>query len=113
VYALSKWLENSRNVGKSLQVEIDKLENKIARLRQESQKHPGVFDEIRLNGLLNNLRDELQKNSAFQHQCLDKQTEFEQKALSLVSLYNDRIVRDLDPSEISSESGLLNYRLNE
>lgn len=65
------------------------LDSQIASIRRN--KEPGVFDQLRLNHLLNDLKDHLEKNSALQHAWTDTQKEQEQKGLSLISLLNDRI----------------------
>lgn len=113
VLTLSKWLENCKTERKSLDDEIEKLKGKIGELRQATQNGSNVFDDIRLKGLLNDLKDKLEKNSALQHEWDEKQKEFEQKALSLISLYNDRIDSDLESTNPASEPSLLAFKLNE
>ena len=121
VSALSQWLENARSQLRQLQSEIEGLERKIAKLRQGPSENINVLDEIRLKGLLNDLKDKLEKKSDLQHQWDEKQGEFEQKALSLVSLYNDRInfvLANADltadtvrlPSEVNNLAGLIQKR---
>ncbi len=92
---LSKWLEKTRFEKQKIQSEIEKLETKINALRKNTSENTNVFDEIRLKRLLNSLKENLEKNSSLQHQWDDKQKDFEQKALSLVSLYNDKIEMEL------------------
>ncbi len=113
VSSISKWLDSCQAEMKSLQNDIGKLEKKIARLREENRNGSGVIDEFRLKGLLNELRDKLEKNSDLQHQWDEKQKEFEQKAMSLISLYNSRIDNDLQGADLSSQPSQLNLTLNE
>ena len=113
VATLSTWLENCQNETKGLQTEIENLEGKIAKLRDKTRDGSGVIDEFRLKGLLNDLKDKLEKNSNLEHQWDDKQKEFEQKAMSLVSLYNDRIDSDLQTADSSTQSSRLNSTFNE
>ncbi|HTC19846.1 MAG TPA: hypothetical protein VK859_03300, partial [bacterium] len=63
VMDLSKGLEAGQDDLDVLKGNIDRLENKITELRQNSQKDSNVFDEIRLKGLLNDLKDDLEKSS--------------------------------------------------
>lgn len=113
VSSLSAWLKNCQTEGKSLQTDIEKLEEKIAKLREKNKDGSGVIDEFRLKGLLNDLKDKLEKNADLQHQWDDKQKEFEQKAMSLVSLYNDRIDSDLQKNDASTQPSRLNSTFNE
>jgi prefoldin subunit 5 len=112
VMDLSKGLENEQDDLNSLKNEIDLLENKITELRQNSEKSSNVFDEIRLKGLLNDLKDDLEKSSDLQHLQDDKEKEFEQKALSLTALYNDRIEEELQSGGTSSDPSALQLRLD-
>jgi hypothetical protein len=113
IFDLSNWLEKNQVEKKKLKQDIDKLESKITELRQDNQKNSNVFDEIRLKGLLNDLKDKLEKNSDLQHLEDGKQKEFEQKALSLTALYNDRIESELKSTGNSSEPSALQLKLNE
>ncbi|HJT24211.1 MAG TPA: hypothetical protein VJ873_06520, partial [bacterium] len=113
VSTLSKWLENCQNDLRNLQTDIENLEKKIAKLREKNRDGSGMIDEFRLKGLLNDLKEKLEKNSDLQHQWDDKQKEFEQKAMSLVSLYNDRIDSDLQSADLSPQPSHLNLTFNE
>jgi chromosome segregation ATPase len=113
VYSLSKWLEDYQAEMKNLQGDIRDLEGKIARLREQTQNGSGVLDEIRLKGLLNDLKEKLEKNSDLQHQWDERQKEFEQKAMSLIALYNSRIDTDLEGADLSSQNPQLNLTMNE
>jgi hypothetical protein len=113
VLSLSHWLSDTRTKMKGLQDEIQKLEDKTARLRGKERDGEGVFDEFRLKGLLNDLKDKLERNSDLQHDWDEKQKEFEQKALSLISLYNDRIGADLEAGGSASQPSQLNFKLDE
>jgi hypothetical protein len=99
VFSLSQWLEKSQTEKKKIQENISDLEEKIASLRKGDAGGSNVFDEIRLKNLLEELKEKLEKNSALQHQWDDKQKEFEQKALSLTALYNDRIEMELENTD--------------
>ncbi|HEY5038494.1 MAG TPA: hypothetical protein VIJ93_05415, partial [bacterium] len=66
-----------------------------------------------LKGLLNDLKEKLQENSTFQRQWDEKRKEFEQKALSLTTLYNDRIELDLETTDSSLGTTRLNSEINE
>lgn len=111
VSVISKWLDNCQTEMNSLQDDIRKLEEKTAHLRKGTSSGSGVIDEFRLKGLLNDLRDKLEKNSDLQHDWDEKQKEFEQKAMSLVSLYNSRIDKDLQGADLSSQPSQLNFTL--
>lgn len=113
VSILAKGLENCQTQMKTLQADIENLEGKIARLREETRNGSGVIDDFRLKSLLNDLKDKLEKNSDLQHQWDGQQKEFEQKAMSLVSLYNDRIDSDLQATDLSSQPAHLNFIFNE
>ncbi len=95
VMDLSNILEKCRTDLNLLQVKIDHLETKITEIRQNTQKGSNVFDDIRLKGLLNDLKDDLERSADLQHRWDDSQKEFEQKSLSLIALYNDRIEGEL------------------
>ena len=112
VTSLAEGLENGRSQLRRLQSEIEDLEGKIAKLREGSAQNINVLDEIRLKGLLNDLKDKLEKKSDLQHQWDGKQGEFEQKALSLVSLYNDRINLVLANADLSADSSRLPSEVN-
>ncbi|SRR5579871_1169245 len=113
VSSLSKGLEDRQSQMAALQSEIETLEGKISQLRGKTENGSGVIDEFRLKSLLNNLKDELQKNSDLQHQWDGEQKEFEQKAMSLIALYNERIDKDLQSTDLSSPSSRLNVTFNE
>lgn len=112
VSTLSTWLEKTQAEKKQLQSDIEKLEEKTAALRRKTKNNSNVFDEIKLKGLLNDLKKELERNSALQHQWDDKQKEFEQKALSLLALYNDRIEAEL-ASDPAADAARLDQKLSD
>ena len=113
VSSLSKGLEDSRAQMTKLQSEIEELEGRISQLREKTQNGSGVIDEFRLKNLLNDLKDKLQKKSDLQHQWDGSQKEFEQKAMSLIALYNERIDGDLQSSDLSSQPSHLNQTFSE
>ena len=100
-------LEREHGKLNDLQAEISKLEDKIASLRRGAQGGGSVFDEIRLKNLLNDLKSKLEEQSNLQRDLDTKQKDFEQQALSLISLYNEKIERELETAVPSSkENGL-------
>ena len=113
VFDLCQWLEKSQVESDKLKEDTKKSEDKITELRQNDEKRPNVFDEIRLKGLLNSLKDKLEKNSDLQHQWDEKQKDLEQKALSLIALYNDRVQDILESSVSGLDSSSLQMKLNE
>ena len=106
-------MDSLQNDIKSLQSEIKELEGKIALLRQASQKESSVIDEIRLKSLLNNLKNKLEKNASLQHEWDDRVRDFDQKALSLIALYNDRIDTDLGATNAPLDPSQLQLQFNE
>ncbi len=111
-WIFSKTLETSKEESDVLTGRINLLENKVTDLRRNGEKGSNVFDEIRLKSLLNDLKDDLEKSSDLQHQQDDKEKEFEQKALSLIALYNDRIENELQSGGDSAGSASLQLKLN-
>ncbi len=112
VMDLSTTLEKYKSDFNLLQEKIQHLEDTITELRQKNEKGSNVFDEIRLKGLLNDLKEDLEKSSDLQHQQDDMQKEFEQKALSLVALYNDRIESELQTNGVSLGPSELQFKLD-
>lgn len=112
VGSLSKWLEKARVDRKKNQAEIDALEKKTTALRESTKKSSNVFEEIRLKGLLNDLKTKLDEGSALQHQWDDQLKDFQQKALSLTALYNDRIEAELEKADPSTDPSRLNSEIN-
>ena len=105
-------LEKEQSHLKELQADIGKLEQKTAMIRQSSPSGSNVFDEIRLKGLLNELKGKLEENSNLQKEWEGKQKEFEQQALSLVALYNDKIEKELETPGTSAGEPGLNSKVN-
>ena len=110
VSSLSQWLEDARSEQKKNDEGIKGLETKVAALRKDNRENSNVINEIRLKGLLNDLKEKLEKNSQLQHDRDAKQKEFSQKAYSLISLYNDRIetvlgftVAGTDPTKMDAQ----------
>jgi chromosome segregation ATPase len=113
VLSLSDELSTLKTQKKSLDQGIDKLKEKIKKLRQDAQGQTNVFDEIRLKNFLNDLKDMLEKSSTLQRDLDDKQKGFEQKSLVLLALYNDRIDKDLAADAASQDSSLLSSKLRD
>ena len=111
VFSQAQWMEKTKADKLKIQGEIEKLEANVAVLRKETSG-ANVFGEIRLKGLLNELKAKLEENSHLQHQWDEKQKEFEQKALSLIALYNDRIEAELENSDPSVALPGLDPKLN-
>jgi hypothetical protein len=76
---------------KKLGEQIQVLEAKISVLRKKAETGANVLDEIRLKGLLNDLKEKLVRNSSLEHRWEVARGELEQKGLSLVALYHSRI----------------------
>jgi hypothetical protein len=112
VLSLSKWLEKNQQESKKLQIEIGVLERKTESLRSATGKNINVIDEIRLKNILNELKEKLEKNSTLQREWDVKQKDFEQKSLSLLALYNDRIKTELESPDNASEPAGLDSKLN-
>ncbi|HVZ81213.1 MAG TPA: hypothetical protein VHE12_10535 [bacterium] len=79
---LRKGMDKGQSTTQELNAQVDHIRN---------GKEPGVFDQARLNHLLNELKDQLERNAALQRQWTDVQKDQEQKGLSLISMLNDRI----------------------
>ncbi len=105
VASLASDLDKIQAGREGLRSDIQKLEGKIAALREKAGSGSNVIDEIRLKGLLNDLKDKLVQNSNLEHRWDDQQKDFEQKALSLVALYNSRIGKEVE--EASAAPGSL------
>jgi len=113
ISVLVEWLEKKQTERKSLQETIEKFQAKAATLRQETQKNPNVLTEIRLKSLLNNLKEKLEQNSELQHEWDGRQSEFEQKSLALIALYNERIQKELETTDIPADQTRIDSRLGE
>jgi hypothetical protein len=111
VLGLSEWLDSIQEKRKELQAEIQSLEKKATDLRKDTEKGTNVIGEIRLKRLLNDLKERLQQDSGLLHQADDKQREFEQKALSLVMLYNEKIGKVLETGENHSDTVSMDAKL--
>ena len=112
VFSTAKWMEKAKTENQAVLAEIDKLEKSVAALRRETREGANVIGEIRLKSQLNELKAKLEENSNLQHQWDEKQREFEQKALSLIALYNDRIEAELENPESSAKLSDLDPKLN-
>ncbi len=113
VKGLTTDLENLQNQKKAHQEAIAGLESKINDLRQKEKEGSNLFEEIRLKGLLNDLKQKLEENSEIERQWVDVQKSFEQKALSLQELYNERIEYELNNTPPNASPALLDSRLTE
>lgn len=112
VSAGAQWLEKAKSDKEKIQSDIEKMEAKAAALRKETQGGANVFGEIRLKGILNDLKAKLEENSNLQHEWDDQQKDFEQKALSLTALYNERIESELEDTDSSAGSSGLDPKLS-
>lgn len=99
IAALIAWFETYENRKKDLALEISDLQDKTAHLRDETRDQSNLFKEIRLKELLNKLRDKLEENSNSDHEADLKRKEFEEKSLSLIDFYNNRIEFELGSGE--------------
>jgi hypothetical protein len=111
VYELSEWLDSNREKRKELKAGIQELEKRATELRRETEKGSNVIGEIRLKRLLNDLKEKLQQDSGLMHQDNEKQREFEQKALSLILLYNEKIGRVLETGENNADAASADAKL--
>jgi hypothetical protein len=89
-----------------LHEEIEKLEVKTTALR--NQNNLNLFDQLRLKKMLNDLQGELETQSGLEQQWRDSLENFEQKSLSLLSLYNEEIGRQLDTTVGDQSKSQLN-----
>jgi len=80
---------------KKLGEQIQALESKISVLRKKAETGANVLEEIRLKGLLNDLKEKLVRNSSLEHRWEVARGELEQKGLSLVALYHSRIEEEI------------------
>ena len=112
IAALIAWFETYENRKKDLRLEISDLQDKTARLRDETRDQSNLFKEIRLKELLNKLKDELEENSNLDHEADLKRKEFEEKGLSLIDLYNGRIEFELGSGEAKVPSDQLKSKVD-
>lgn len=112
IFSIIDWLKNYKTKKESLGDEIDILQKKSLALRQEIHDESNVFKEIRLKGLLNDLKDKLEENSDLEKQADEKQKEFEQKCLSLIELYNNRIQQALETPDSAPLTLTLDAKLD-
>jgi hypothetical protein len=98
---------------KNLQSDIKELQMRTKDLREKTKDDTNVFDEIRLKSLLNDLKQKLEENSEVARQIDEQQKALEQKTLSLISLYNDHIETSLKGLKVSSDSTVLDQRIND
>ena len=100
-------LSGLRDQQTQLHKEIERLEVKTTAIRNQNQNGSNLLDQIRLNNLLKELQKKLETDSQLQRQWKDGAELFEQKSLSLISLYNDRIEDDLDSTSPESAADRL------
>jgi hypothetical protein len=110
---LSGSLDRIREERETLGEEIRRLEERILALRNRSEAGLNVIDEIRLKGFLNTLRDKLERDSELRRREGDLRRDFEQAALSLAALYNERIEGELGRPVSTNEPKALDARLSE
>lgn len=82
---------------KKVMAEVHSLQEKITALRKEAGKEPGLFAEMRLKILLNDLKPRLEWKSLLERQDREKHRNFEEKTSSLLSMYNAKIENELKP----------------
>jgi hypothetical protein len=94
---------------RKMRTERERLAGEVTRLKEETDalhrrlgRTPGVLQEVRLKSLLGELRRRLEAQSEMESRWNASRDEFEEKALSLLTLYNDRIEQ-----EISSTAAFL------
>jgi hypothetical protein len=89
-----------------LHEEISKLEVKTNSLRNQNSQN--LFDQLRLKKLLGDLQDRLEAQSALEQFWRQNLDSFEQKSLSLLSLYNEEIERQMDLAADGASENHLN-----
>ncbi|HET9870888.1 MAG TPA: hypothetical protein VFR02_10395 [bacterium] len=102
VSAQARALADNRRRQERLGSEIAALETKTAALRDQASGN--LFDQLRLKKLLAELQGKLEAQAALKQDRDARLADFEQKGLSLLSLYNESISRQLDLPE-GSEPG--------
>ncbi|HVM32627.1 MAG TPA: hypothetical protein VMU88_05800 [bacterium] len=85
---------------------IEKLEVKATALRNANS--PNLFDQLKLKKTLGDLQDQLESEAALNQEWQRDLEGFEQKSLSLLSLYNEEINRQMDEPEAGSSAQRLN-----
>src|ERR1700722_10906864 len=83
--------EDSRN---KLHAQIEKLEVKTTALR--NQNNLNLFDQLHLKKMLSDLQGKLEAQATLEGQWRQSLEDFEQKSLSLLSLYNEEISGQLE-----------------
>jgi hypothetical protein len=109
--ALVAEMESIRNRQSKTQYQIQTIQLKAKVLRDKNRSSLNMFEEAKLKGCLNELQEKLEENSNLEKKYSQDRTEFEQKALSLLSFYNDWIDANLSVSSAGSTSNL-DDRLN-
>ncbi len=94
-----------------LQNQIQVLEAKVKSERENNPTALNVFENAKLNNILSDLQQKLEANSKIEKTYQQTRSNFEQKALSLLSLYNDWIDANL-ASASNAASISLDERLN-
>jgi len=113
ITALLAWLKDYQGRKAALAAQIGDLQQKTAQLRSETRTESNVFKEVRLKEELNDLKDKLEENSNSDRDADAKQKDFEQKCLSLIDLYNGRIVSLLSEGDVSPTSTALDTKVNQ
>jgi hypothetical protein len=113
VFDSAGWLKDAAGEKDLLEKEIQSLQDKTVDLREKIQKGSNVFDEVQLKVLLEKLQGELEKDSALRRRWDERQKDFEQQSLSLVSLYNQRIEADMEAPETPGTPGRMDSRLDD
>ena len=88
----------------TLHADISKLEVKTNALRNQNSQN--LFDQLRLKKLLGDLQDRLESEAALEQDWRRNLDAFEQKSLSLLSLYNEEIERQMD---LAADGGAENH----
>jgi hypothetical protein len=104
-------LESIKTGQEKLQSQIQNLEAKVQILRSNNRISLNVFEDAKLKSCLGDLQEKLEENSQLEKQFQQARGEFEQKALSLLSFYNDWIDANMVPPSNPSPASL-DERLN-
>ncbi len=91
---------------------VTQLKEEAEVLHKRQETAPNVLSEMRLKSLLGELRKKLEEQSELETRWAVLRAEFEEKALSLLTLYNDRIEQEISAQAVFVDPAGLDKRLN-
>lgn len=86
-------LEEDRRI---LASQVDRLQGEAETLRNETRGQTNVLKEARLKGVLGDLKRSLERQAKLERQSEELRRTYEEQALSLAALYNDRLEKLLE-----------------